>query len=86
MGAFQDPTSFEVEVRQAQAISWCEADCHSCGKREACATETASISTRYGDMTDASIALLKNKGVVFSGAEMGPHCAFRLRAPFFGQQ
>lgn len=53
---------------------------------KACTTETASILSRPGDMTDASAALLKGKEYVFSEAGIGLHCAFRLRAPFLGQQ
>lgn len=53
--------------------------------RKAFISETASISTKYGGMTDASIALVKYQQCAFTEAAMGLHCAFCLRAPFVGQ-
>lgn len=53
---------------------------------KACINETASISTKYVDMADASVALVKDNGYVFADTVMDLHCAFRLRAPFIGQQ
>lgn len=53
---------------------------------KACTMETASFCPTYGDMTDASVAVLKGKEYIFSEKEMDLRCAFRLRAPFAGQQ
>lgn len=53
---------------------------------KACATVTASVFFRHGDMTDASIATLKSQEYLFSANEMDLHCAFRLRAPSLEQQ
>lgn len=53
---------------------------------KACATGMASIFTRCGNITVASIALLGEKEeCAFLEAEMGLHRACRLPAPFLGQ-
>lgn len=40
---------------------------------------------RDGEMTDASVALLKGKEYIFPEKDMDLNCAFRLRAPLLGQ-
>lgn len=73
----ENPSSYDVQVSISSSKQ---------KLTKACTTETAGIPTGYGDMSDASIARLKEKAYVFSWAEMGRPCSFRCRAPALGQQ
>lgn len=53
---------------------------------KACDNETVSIFTKYGDISDASIAVLEGEEYVPMETELSLRCALRLRAPFLAQQ